>query len=102
MIDHAARFATRTSITMQERDMFRNVVVQCKHERNAEACSAGDALTATQLAVHQRRAVRQALVELGYLDIIRRSIPQPNSQRKTRKNYVRSTGPNWRPGGRGR
>ena len=76
--------------SVQERDMFRNVVVQCKHERNAEACSVGDAQTATRLAVHQRRAVRQALVELGYLDIIRRSIPQPTSQRTTLNDYVRA------------
>jgi hypothetical protein len=41
-----------------------------------EVCAAGIKLTDTLKAVHHRRAVRQVLVEQGYLDITHRSIPQ--------------------------
>ena len=73
----ASRFAARTPITPNERDTLGTLVLQYERQHNDEACSTGDALTDTLLAVHHRRAVRQALVELGYLDITRRSIPQP-------------------------
>jgi transposase InsO family protein len=73
----ATRFAARTQIDLAERDKLRAAVVQYERQWNNDACTAGDVLTDTLLAVHHRRAVRQALVELGYLDITRRSIPQP-------------------------
>jgi transposase InsO family protein len=73
----AARFAARTPIEIADRDKLCAAVVQYERQLNNEACIAGDALTDTLLAAHHRRAVRQALVELGYLDITRRSIPQP-------------------------
>ena len=60
-----------------ERDTFRAAAVEYERTLNAETCAAGDALTDRLLAVYHRRAVRHALVELGYLDITRRSIPQP-------------------------
>ena len=60
-------------------------------ELNAAACTAGDVLTDKLLAAHHRRAVRQALVEHGYLDITRRSIPQPIHVAKRKRNYVRAT-----------
>jgi transposase InsO family protein len=73
----AERFAQRTAIVPNERDTFRALVLQYERQHNEHACTAGDTLTDTLLALHHRRAVRQALVELGYLDITRRSIPQP-------------------------
>ena len=60
-----------------DRDKLRAAVVQYERQKNDDACTAGNALTDTLRAAHHRRAVRQALVELGYLDITRRSIPQP-------------------------
>lgn len=73
----ANRFAARRPIDQNERDTFRRLVLQYECQLNDVACTAGDTLTDTLLAVHHRRAVRHALVELGYLDITRRSIPQP-------------------------
>jgi transposase InsO family protein len=73
----ASRFTQRTAITENERDTFRAAVVEYERTLNAETCAAGDALINRLLAVYHRRAVRHALVELGYLDITRRSIPQP-------------------------
>lgn len=73
----ASRFTQRTAITENERDTFRALVLQYEQSYNDAACTAGDALTDRLFAVHHRRAVRQTLVELGYLDITRRSIPQP-------------------------
>lgn len=73
----ASRFAARLPIDPNERDTFRALILQYEHQYNEHACSAGDALTDRLLAVHHRRAVRQTLVERGYLDITRRSIPQP-------------------------
>lgn len=73
----ASRFAARQVFDQISRDTFQCAIVQCEHQYNHNACTAGDALTDTLLAVHRRRAIRQALVELGYLDITRRSVPQP-------------------------
>lgn len=73
----ASRFAARRPIDLNERDTFRQAVVQFERQFDHDTCIAGDALTDTLKAAHHRRAVRQALVELGYLDITRRSIPQP-------------------------
>lgn len=73
----ANRFAARPQIEPAERDKLRAAVVQYERQTNADACAAGSALTDTLRAAHHRRAVRHALVELGYLDITRRSIPQP-------------------------
>ena len=73
----ASRYSRRSAIPQNERDTLRALVLQYEQSYNDEACSAGDALTDRLLAVHHRRAVRHALVELGYLDITRRSIPQP-------------------------
>lgn len=73
----ASRFAARLPIHQKERDTLSTIVLQYEQELNATACTAGDALTDMLVAAHHRRAVRRALVELGYLDITRRSIPQP-------------------------
>jgi transposase InsO family protein len=73
----AGRFAARRTLGEAERNTFRAAVVQCEQELHAAACTAGSALTDKLQAAHHRRAVRQALVELGYLSITRRSIPQP-------------------------
>jgi transposase InsO family protein len=73
----AERFAARPAIDSTERDAFRQAVVQFERQINHHACIAGDALTDALRVAHHRRAVRQALVELGCLDITRRSIPQP-------------------------
>ena len=73
----AQHFAQRTAITENERDTLHATVVEYEQSYNDAACTAGNALTDRLLAVHHRRAVRHALVELGYLDITRRSIPQP-------------------------
>jgi hypothetical protein len=77
-----SRFAARTPIDPDERDVFSAGVVQYEHELNEAACIAGDPLTDTLEATHHRRAVRRVLVERGYLDITRRSIPQPLPPRK--------------------
>ena len=73
----ANRFAARQQIEPAERDKLRAAVVQYERQHNDDACTAGIVLTDMLLAAHNRRAVRHALVELGYLDITRRSIPQP-------------------------
>ena len=73
----ANHFAARPQIEPADRDKLRAAVVQYERQKNDDACAAGNALTDTLRAAHHRRAVRQALVELGYLDITRRSIPQP-------------------------
>jgi transposase InsO family protein len=73
----AGRFAARPFIDLAERDKFQAAVVQYEDQLNHAACMAGDALTDKLKAAHHRRAVRQVLVELGYLDITKRSIPQP-------------------------
>jgi transposase InsO family protein len=72
----ASRFAARQPIDPNERDIFRAAVSQCENQFNQTACTAGDELTDTLKAIHHRRAARQVLVEHGYLDITRRSIPQ--------------------------
>jgi transposase InsO family protein len=73
----AERFASRELLSQIERDTFRSAVVQCTRQLQHELCTADQSLTDTCSALIHRRAVRQALVELGYLDITRRSIPQP-------------------------
>ncbi|HXV06987.1 MAG TPA: DDE-type integrase/transposase/recombinase [Burkholderiales bacterium] len=73
----ADRFAARPPIAEIARDNFHAAVVQYEDQLNREFCTASLALTDTLRAMHHRRAVRRALVELGYLDITRRSIPQP-------------------------
>jgi transposase InsO family protein len=73
----ASRFAARDSIDVHERDTFRSCVVQYERKLQQAACTQNETLSDTLLAVYHRRAVRHALVELGYLDITRRSIPQP-------------------------
>ncbi len=73
----AGRFAARRTITALERGTFRATVVQYAHELHDRACYEGHAVTNTLEVVYHRRAVRRALVELGYLDITRRFIPQP-------------------------
>lgn len=67
----AARFADRTPIELAERDKLCAAVVQYARQLNSDACIAGDMLTDNLLAAHHRRAIRKALVELGYLDITR-------------------------------
>ena len=76
-IDHSEYLAARQVFDQISRNTFQCAIVQYQHQYNDNACTAGDALTDTLLAVHRRRAIRQALVELGYLDITRRSVPQP-------------------------
>jgi len=73
----ADRFAGRNPITPNERDTFQAVVVQCEREVQQALCIPDQSLTDRCSALIHRRAVRHALVELGYLDITRRSIPQP-------------------------
>lgn len=73
----ADRFAARSPITQNERDPFQAAVVQCERQLHHELCTPDQQLTDTCSALIHRRAVRLALVELGYLDITRRSIPQP-------------------------
>jgi transposase InsO family protein len=80
----AGRFAARRPIELAERDALRSIVVKYEDELNA-AYMAGNALTDKLKAVHHRRAVRHALVEQGYLDITRRSIPQPIRSAKCAK-----------------
>ena len=60
-----------------ERDTFQSLVVEYERQQNVESGVEEKAVTETLLAVHHRRAVRRALVELGYLDITRSLIPQP-------------------------
>jgi transposase InsO family protein len=73
----ASRFAARIPIWLAERSTFQNAAVQYQSELHRAAASRGELLTRVLSAVHHRRAVRRALVELGYLDINRRIIPQP-------------------------
>ena len=73
----AHRFAQRNAIHQNERDTFRAAVVQYERALNDDACAEGEPLADRLIAAHHRRAVRHALVEHGYLDITRRSIPQP-------------------------
>ena len=73
----ASRFAARLPIDLAERDNLRAAVLQYELELNHLACIRGEELTDMLIAIHHRRAVRHALVEHGYLDITRRSIPQP-------------------------
>jgi hypothetical protein len=63
-------------VYQNERDTFQVAVVQCTRQLQHELCTADQSLTDTCSALIHRRAVRHALVELGYLDITRRSIPQ--------------------------
>ena len=72
-----SRFAARPALGAAERNTFHAAVVQCEQELRTAACTAGDVPTDKLLAAVHRRAVRQVLVELGYLSITRRSIPQP-------------------------
>ena len=81
----ASRFAARRPIDLAKRDIFRAAALQYELELNHAACYRGDELTDILLAIHHRRAVRHALVEHGYLDITRRSIPQPLPPRKCAK-----------------
>jgi transposase InsO family protein len=73
----AARFAARLPLGAAERNTFRAAVVQYEQELYADACTAGHVLTDKLRAIYHRRAVRRVLVEHGYLEITRRSIPQP-------------------------
>lgn len=72
----ADRFAARTTIDAAARDEFIATVATYEREMRDEVCATGIKLTDTLKAVHHRRAVRQVLVEHGYLDITHRSIPQ--------------------------
>jgi transposase InsO family protein len=81
----ASRFAARVPIDPIERDTFRAAVLQYEQKLHAAACTQGDKLTDMLVAVHHRRAVRHVLVEHGYLDITRRSIPQPLHHAKCAK-----------------
>lgn len=72
----ACRFAARLPIDAFERDKFHAAVVQFQNDPSHEACTASLSRTDTQNVVRHRRAVRHALVELAYLDITRRAIPQ--------------------------
>jgi transposase InsO family protein len=73
----ADRFAARPPLDQFARDTFRAVVVQYERDLNHDLSTQDDTLTDKLRAIHHRRAVRRVLVELGYLDITRRSIPQP-------------------------
>lgn len=81
----ASRFAARELISPTERDTLQALIVQYEREFDLAACTAGQHLTDRMIAIHHRRAVRRALVELGYLDITRRSIPQPLHNAKCAK-----------------
>jgi transposase InsO family protein len=72
----AGRVAARTTIDADARDEFIATVSTYEREMRDEVCATGIELTDTLKAVHHRRAVRQVLVEHGYLDITHRSIPQ--------------------------
>lgn len=63
-------------LDVNARDTFEAAVLQCEQEFNRAVCTAGEPLTDMLKAIHHRRAVRQALVELGYLDITQRLISQ--------------------------
>jgi transposase InsO family protein len=73
----AQRFENRTPLTEIERDTFQAHIVKYESQPGQLACTDEGPLTDTLKAVQHRRAVRNALVELVYLDIKRRSIPQP-------------------------
>lgn len=73
----ASRFAARHLIDRIERDKFRATVVQFENDQKSKACTPSKLLTDIPRAVCHRRAVRHTLVERGYLDITRRTIPQP-------------------------
>jgi transposase InsO family protein len=73
----AQRFAQRASLTTLERDTLRAAIVEYTQKLESELCTRDVTRADTLPATIHRRAVRQALVELGYLDITRRSIPQP-------------------------
>ncbi len=78
----AGRFAARSPIDPNERDIVSAAVLQYENQLNEAVCTAGDQLSDTLEAAHHRRAVRHVLVERGYLDITRRSVPQPLPPRK--------------------
>jgi transposase InsO family protein len=73
----ASCFAARPTLGAAERNTFLAAVVQCEQELRTDASTAGHVLTDNLLAAYHRRAVRRVLVDLGYLSIKRRSIPQP-------------------------
>ncbi len=82
----APRFAARQPIDRQERDSFCAAVVQYESQYQDRVCSPDQPLNDMIVACCHRRAVRQALVELGYLSITRRSIPQPITTAKCARN----------------
>jgi hypothetical protein len=69
--------AVRPTLGEVERNTLPAAVAQCEQELYADARTAGNVLTDTLPAVYHRRAVRPVLVDHDYLDITRRSIPQP-------------------------
>jgi transposase InsO family protein len=81
----AQRFERRLRLTENERDTFQALVVQYEQQLGLLSCTAEGPLTDTLKTVHHRQAVRQALEELGYLTITRRSIPQPIQTAKCAK-----------------
>lgn len=76
----------RSVITQAERDRFQTSV---DHHRNLvrleEGVSAEEPLTSWELRSLDRKAVRRALVELGYLVFRRRRIPLPIKKHKVTK-----------------
>ena len=73
----AERFAARTPIAQIDRDTFRAAVVEYTHQVQREFCTPDQPTTDTLSVTIHRRAVRRVLEELDYLDITRRTIPQP-------------------------
>jgi transposase InsO family protein len=77
---------SRAEIDYTEREQFHLAVERALHEQhNKRPCDPEEQPTAAQQAAEHRRAVRQALVELGILSTQWRSITLPIKPRKSAK-----------------
>ena len=77
------RWAQRPALTLAQRLLFRDAVDRCRSEaRMEEGLSTDGPLTTHVERTIDRRAIRRALVEQGYLLFRRRRIPLPFSNQK--------------------